>query len=268
MNKKTTIAQSICKNFRHLAVAAAAMVTGAHAVELENIGLYSAIQNRGVANYTPDSQLDIRPPQKGGWLEDAMLEDRAGVMKSIKRDLDNWRTREEYLQVWNLESFGLHNNVPARAEQKRILSKRMLKYLDKRLTSGVAGTPESDRTRKIAAARNSLRPNSSASLSKNLKLKFRAKLLQRKAAIVLQNPWVGCRVDASFQGDAKIKMSKEVAGFAAVANHEVSSGTWESRIERSIASNVRAQISSTQKMGGVPFNKTNTTAGVVYRKGF
>ena len=89
--------------------------------------------NRAPANFIPDDDIEITPFEQTLWIENAMQEDDAGVLRSMKNEVMKWQEKREYAHNWNLESTGLYF-YPEQAEQTRFIEKNMLKYASEAYT--------------------------------------------------------------------------------------------------------------------------------------
>ncbi len=114
--------------------------------------------------------------------DNMFAEDDAGVMKDMKTNLSNWEKTEEYARVWDLQRTGLYV-TPTSSEKGKYISKRLLRYADKRLSGEMKKADEGSTLHKVSRVEKNLRPNASVNMSKNFGLKFKARVLQGKAIV-------------------------------------------------------------------------------------
>lgn len=202
---------------------------------------------------------------EGFFTNDNMFaEDDAGVMKDIKSSMNGWDEREEYAHRWNLEQTGLYE-IPTTTQKTKYLSKKMLKYADKRLSGEMKKAGEGSTLYSINRVEKSLRPNAAVNVSKNFSIKFKARVLQGKAIVDLKNPWVECNATLSANGKAKVLTRKEFKemGMASGAEYSVNDYSLLTYIDQQVTENVKARVSNTngvntdskiELMASFPFN--------------
>ncbi|MEA9355188.1 hypothetical protein SHI21_03205 [Bacteriovorax sp. PP10] len=196
--------------------------------------------------------------------DNMFAEDDAGVMKDMKASLHGWETTEEYARVWNLQDTGLYN-TPTTSQKAKYISKKMLRYADKRFSGEMRRADEGSTLHSMSKVEKNLRPNAAVNVSKNFGFKFKARVLQGKAIVDVKNPWVECNATVGVNGKAKLITRKEFkeVGMASGAEFSVNDSTFLTYIDQQVTDNVKARISNTsgvdadsrlEMMASFPFN--------------
>lgn len=202
--------------------------------------------SRGPASLIPRDDIEAMPAvQDEVWLSNVFVEDRAGVMNNMRHTFSEWERMEEYRRNWDIGSTGLYNTPDM--EQKRAWFNRMiLRYAEKRFTGELKRAEAGSTLKKIQTAQKALRPDTSASITKNFKIKFRAKVLRMQGQMLLINPWV--ESETVFRADGRIntRVSKTFAdlGLRTDFNYQLKEGIWEARMAKPLTQTVHAVISS------------------------
>ena len=196
--------------------------------------------------------------------DNMFAEDDAGVMKDMKASLGAWQATEEYARVWNLQDTGLYN-TPTTSQKSKFISKKMLRYADKRFSGEMKKADEGSALHSMSRVEKNLRPNAAVNVSKNFGFKFKARVLQGKAIVDVKNPWVECNATVGVNGKAKLITRKEFkeVGMASGAEFSVNDSTFLAYIDQQVTDNVKARISNTngdnadsrlEMMASFPFN--------------
>ncbi|OFZ24323.1 MAG: hypothetical protein A2381_04825 [Bdellovibrionales bacterium RIFOXYB1_FULL_37_110] len=203
--------------------------------------------NRAPANFIPDDDIEITPFEQTLWIENAMQEDDAGVLRSMKNEVMKWQEKREYAHNWNLESTGLYF-YPEQAEQTRFIEKNMLKYFDKRLSGEVKKAEEGSTLAKVGKAHQALKPSAEVGVFSKVKIKFKAQILLRQARVHLENPWVQYYFFANSDGDLRMHMKKDFSSFETYANldYDIDDKYWEASVSKKLYNNIYGTILSHQ----------------------
>lgn len=196
--------------------------------------------------------------------ENIFAEDDAGVMKDMKASFRGWEATEEYARTWNLQDTGLYN-TPTTSQKAKYISKKILRYADKRLSGEMKKADEGSALHSMSRVEKNLRPNAAVNVSKNFGFKFKARVLQGKAIVDVKNPWVECNATVGVNGKAKLITRKEFkeVGMASGAEYSVNDSTLLTYIDQQVTDNVKARISNTsgndadsrlEMMASFPFN--------------
>ena len=205
------------------------------------------IQDRSPQSFAVDVDHITAPERREIWLENILVEDEAGVLSSVKRDLSAWEKQEEYIRNWDLESTGLYT-VTTQETKKNYLGKKMIKYLDKRLMGEVKKAEKGSALASVGKAQKALRHESKVSISQNFKLKFKARLLQGRAIMRVINPFVDYTTTYSFSSGLNMNMTKEIKSFRAIAsvNYSANNKSYTTNIDKNLTDTIKARISSSQ----------------------
>lgn len=196
--------------------------------------------------------------------DNMFAEDDGGVMKDMKASLGAWEATEEYARVWDLEQTGMYN-TPTTSQKTKYISKKMLRYADKRFSGEMKRADEGSALHSMSKVEKSLRPNAAVNVSKNFGFKFKARVLQGKAIVDVKNPWIECNATVGLNGKAKLITRKEFkeVGMASGAEYSVNDSTFLTYIDQQVTDNVKARISNTsgvdadsrlEMMASFPFN--------------
>ena len=197
-------------------------------------------------NYMPDTDVFANYEEES-FERKMWLNDHSGALLKLRDDVSSWVDREEYLNDYGLED--LSTDRPLTIEQKRRrIEKGMLRYLDKRLMHKVKTAPKGSKLASVKSARKALRPSSTAAISKNFKLKFRAKLLRGRGNILFINPWVDANAQFSLSGKFEFNLERQfqapqISTQVRVNFHE---SEWIALMQKTITSNLKAQVLSVQ----------------------
>jgi hypothetical protein len=196
--------------------------------------------------------------------ENIFAEDDAGVMKDMKASLHGWEATEEYARIWGLEDTGLYK-TPTTSQKGKYISKKMLRYADKRLSGEMKRADEGSTLHKVSKVEKNLRPNASVNVSKNFSFKFKARVLQGKAVMEVKNPWIECNATVSANGRMRVITRKEfkAVGLASGAEYSVNDSQFLTYVDQQMTDNIKARVSNTsginadsrlEMMASFPFN--------------
>ena len=199
----------------------------------------------------PDSVLDegfeSSPPRKKHWVTRVFVEDNGGVLKSIKSNIRRWEEMEEYNRHWNLYSSGLYR-IPGTGAKRRYLERRLLKYVDKRLSGEIKRAEEGSALKNIQKAHDALKPNTEARLSKDVKLRFKGRVLQGEGSLFVENPYVDFRTSFEIGGSTHLNVKRDISSLRLETNmnYNITAGKWEASVEGPLTESFKARISSSQ----------------------
>lgn len=202
------------------------------------------VRGRGPSNFIPDDQIQPLPLEDKKWTQQILVEDSAGVLVGIREDLSKWQRTQEYAKMWNLESTGVYD-VDSIATKKAYLQRMILKYADKRLSGEVKNAEEGSTLHSVGQAQKALKPNAEASVSENIKLKFKARVLQGKAIMEVKNPYIEYVSSANLKGEINLDAKKEFkeVGIKTAANYRADQDNLKVNVVKSFEElNVQAQI--------------------------
>jgi hypothetical protein len=228
------------------------------------------IQTRGPQSHMPDVDYAPAPERLTFWYENILVEDSSGVLVSMRKDFDRWEEQEEYVKNWNLESTGLYA-IKTGESKKNYFNKRILKYVDKRISGEVKRAEKGSALASVGKAQKALKPNTKVSISRNIKLKFKARILQGTAIMKVVNPYVDYKATYSFSDGVKMNMKKEFKGVRATASvdYKPSDKQYVTNFDKSLTNRVSARVSSTQSHDtGIFSNDSDSRIQLMYSSPF
>ncbi len=222
--------------------------------------------NRGPASYVTRDDIEAVPIEIRSWTADVLVEDSAGVLGRIGSTFADWNRRREYARLWNLESTGYHN-TPGEEHRESFLKRQFLRYLDKRVTGGIKQAGRDSGLAQIARLQDALRPNTEASISKNIKLKFKAKILRGRLTMRVENPWVDYSTDFTVTGEVEMWVRKKIEAIDVTAslNYRPLENMFVAELNHPLSQNILARLSARQPASG---QKMNNSLHLMYNKGF
>ena len=236
-------------------------------------GSFKKIKNlplRSPASRMPNDDFDIVPPSSEIWLNSVFVEDNAGVMNEIKDQLREWERMEMYRHNWDIESTGLYD-TPDDSRKKAWFNRMLLRYADRRFNSELKNAEPNSGLKRVSNVKQALRPSSEASFSKNLKLKFKARILRLEGRVRVINPWVDLETTMNARGEIRSRLSKNIEsiGVRAELNYLVHENRYQAIFSRSLSENVAAILSSNQSDKDMAFSNTgDNTLRLVYSTPF
>ncbi len=211
MREETIKLFTLRLKFRQLLVMCA-FSTCALAGEIESLKVFNPnyrIQERAPQSFLPDEDYVPAPQRKEMWLEKVLVEDDAGVLVSIRKDFSKWESTEEYVNNWDLESTGLYD-VKSSKSKRSYLGKRILKYFDKRISGEVKKAPKGSTLHQVGQVQKALKPQTKVAVNKYLKLRFKARVLQGKAIMKVENPFVDSDMTYEISHGLRVNLAKKI----------------------------------------------------------
>ena len=218
----------------------------------------------------PDEGFEAPPPRKKHWVARIFVEDNAGVMKSIKSNIKKWEELEEYGRHWNLYSSGLYQ-VPGRDYKKRYLRKKLLKYVDKRLSGEIKRAEEGSTLKSIQRAHAALKPSAKAQLTESIKIRLKARLLQGEAIFFVENPYADLQTRFQLNGSTNLNIRRSISSLniTTSVDYRINEGQWQACIDRPLNKSLKARISSTQSDKDMIFSgRSEQKLELIFYKGF
>ena len=229
-----------------------------------------AYQKRAPANFVPDEGFEPPPPNKRRWISGIFVEDDAGVMKSIKSSIKRWEELEEYSRHWNLYSSGLYK-TPGRDGKRRYLEKKLLKYADKRLSGEIKRAEDGSTLKNIQKVHAALRPNTKAQLTDNIKVRFKARLLQGEARVFVENPYVDFYTHFRLGSSTNLNIGRTISSLKirTSMDYMINEGRWRACVERPLGNSLKARISSSQSDQDMIFtDQSEQKVELIFYRGF
>ncbi len=235
-----------CQNFRQLSLFTILTLLSAvtNAAEVNNVSI-----KRTPAAF--EEEVLTVPLEQNRDSKSLFVEDDAGVMRSMRDSLSGWEQTEEYAKKWNLESTHLYK-TPSTSNKSKFLAKNLVRYADKRLAGELKNAEEGTALYKAATVERSLRPNATVPITKYISFKFRARVLQGKAVMVVQNPWIECNAIVGANGKARVLTKKDFKqlGTSTGIEYNINESQFVAFVDQEITNNIKARISSTSQPNG------------------
>lgn len=189
--------------------------------------------SRGPASLVPSDHVYMTPIEEEVWLNTVFIEDEKGVLKDMVHNFETWQEKERYAELWNLESTGLYQ-TPTEDQKKSYLSKRALKYLDKRISGEVKRAKKGSTLHKIGKAQKTLKPETDVNFSPNMRLSFKSRVLDGEAIMVFVNPYFDNSTKINYKGDFTIDLAKdfETLDLSTRFNVNLTDNKWEFHCDR------------------------------------
>lgn len=206
-------------------------------------------RGRAPASTVPRDDIQPAPVTQEIWLNNVWVEDSAGVMNQMKNEFANWERTEQYRRNWDIESTGQYD-TPERSRKKAWFSKMLFRYIDKRISGELKNASKGSTLQKVRSVKQALKPNSTAAISKNIKLKFRAKILRMRAYMRIINPWVKAETEFNINGQVFSRFQRrfEDLGVDTKLEYRLHDNDFTASVSKPLGNNITAVVSSTQPM--------------------
>ncbi len=214
--------------------------------------------SRAPANFIALDQADPAPLEKTRWIQGLLIPDSAGVLDQLKTDIKNWQELEDYRNKWDIESSGLYNTPELRRKQK-YFAKTLLKYGDKRLSGELKNAKSGSTLHRIKTAEKALSPKVEAHITKNIRIKFRARVLQSNGTLFIRNPYVSYHINLRTSGKAKMHLGKKIKrlGLSAKVDYDMNEEEYIARVDKKITRHISSTLSSSQSIKNRPFSQAS-----------
>lgn len=226
--------------------------------------------SRAPANFVPDDQIEPLPLEQRLWIQEILVDDDAGVLSTMRSNFKHWQEKEEYVRKWNIEPTG-DLVTPDAKWKKGYLMRQLLKYADKRLSGEIKNAEEGSTFHTVGQVEQALRPDAEAQISKLVSIKLRARVLQGKAILLVNNPWVNAHADVKLDGSVNVHFDKNIEelGVKTALDFDVKDGIYVARVEKPLTTEITARFSASQPMDKGPFkSESDSRIELSYSKGF
>ncbi len=215
-----------------------------------------SIYRKPTSSMVPDEEVIVMPVSEMTFNEKYFVEDQQGILKNMKYVVQTWQETELYREQWNLESTGFYH-TPSMKEKRDYLSTQFFKYLDKRLTGEIKNAKQGTTFAKIAKVEQTLKPQSTVNVSKNVAVKFKARPLSGKAMMEIRNPFFQNEAYINVKGDVNAKISRAISSMAINAGTEYTyrnshndapaTSHWYAFVDHQTTAFLKTRISSAHK---------------------
>lgn len=201
--------------------------------------------SRSPASIMGTDDLYVSPMEQEIWLNTIMIEDDRGILSSISNNLQQWESIDEYAAQWNLTSTGLFQ-TPTYDQRKSYLSKHLLKYVDRRISGEVKNAEVGSTFHTVGQVQENLKPETSVQMAANFRLRFKARVLEGQANMVLENPYFNNTTTFNYKGHLNVNVNKDFKDLKVRTNLDVNfnEGLWQASLDRPIAPNLSGRIAA------------------------
>lgn len=195
-----------------------------------------------------NEELILDPPPSRNWADSLFMEDSDGVLNNMRVTVKEWQDKQEYNQNWNLEGTNVVP-VPADQAQEAFLKKRAMNYFDRRVSGEVKNPRPGTSWATVARVNRTLKPASQLELAPQFKLKFKARVLQGRASVNIENPLVEANIEGRVNGQANAQLAKTITplGLRAQVEYRLKQKEMVTVINKKITNSVSAQASSIER---------------------
>jgi hypothetical protein len=227
--------------------AASGSFSSDRALTLEQLSINSRVVRRAPSNFVADDEVVVVPFRRKTWIKRVMVEDDAGVMVSMRRQVESWHETKQYVDDWDLDNMGIHE-MPSKDTQTNYLTKMMLKYVDKRISGEVKRAPKGSTLAQVGQVQKKLRPAAKFKVNDYFKVKFKARVLRGKAIMLIENPFMQLRTDFYLSGKVNVNANRDfkLLGVKTNIDYEVHNSRWVASVQKQLTDNISANISSHQ----------------------
>jgi hypothetical protein len=231
----------------------------AHAAEKIEVTI-----SRAPASAVIDTDIIEHAEKYPHWLNRLTKEDSKGVMVHMRNQIDQWERQDQYIERWNVSSHVMQ--AEDLENRRRFVKRQALKYLDKRLTGELKRADSHSGLYKVAQAKKNLSPSSQINVGENMKLKFRAKVLQGKATILFKNDYFESEAVLKASGRANVRVHKELSemGVRTEVDLDAQAGRWRAILDKQIDENWSTRVVSDQDDKDMVFSKDADTRVELY----
>jgi hypothetical protein len=222
---------------------------------LEKLNINYIVQVRGPNNFIPSDDVIVAPDPKKHWLQEIIVEDDKGVLVSMRDQVNEWSKLENYLETWHLEDSGVAYTTNYE-DKVKFLKRHSLKYLDKLLTGEIKTAKKGSTLHTVGTVQQALKPESDVQISDEYKLKFRAKVLQGEATLLLENPYVESEAKLYSNGEVNLYVSKQIVqlGMGTHLDYNMTKSEYTTYVDKSINDYWSTRLTSIQSDQNVAFS--------------
>ena len=233
---------------------------------LKMLNPYNHISPRSPASFTPDDDVEVFPFEQTLWVDQIVIEDSAGVYNRVKNQIKNWIEVEDYVDSWNMKSTGLYP-LPDDDKKKSYIEKNAIKYFDRRLSGEIKRAEKGSTLAKVGRVERALKPRTKVRITKNVKLRLKARLLQGVAYLFVDNPYIYSEAVINKYGELNMYLRKNLkdVGVSGEIKYEVHNSMWYAYVDKKITDKISARISSAQTDNSILFSdKSDKVASISY----
>ena len=180
---------------------------------------------------------------------------------STRETLKTWTKSREYANKWNLKQ----HNLPSQEKQNAYAQKQFRRYLERQIKNKLERPVKRREYAGRFPEQKTLDSKLNMSFFDDFEFRFKTRVLQGKAFMVLKNPYLDFITTASASRGIDMKLGKSIDEIG-VQTHlsYTSKGHWNANINKSITGTINAQVS---RISGNAISD-ETTVQLLYEKMF
>lgn len=223
---------------------------------LKNFNPAYKIKTRQPQSFIVDTDLTEIPSTDDSFLEKVFVEDDSGVLVTMRKRYEEIIENDEFISNWDVKFVGMYTES-TQEDRVGYFNKTILKYFDKRLSGEVKKAEEGSTLATMGAVQNALKPTTKVNFSKNVRVKFKAQVLQGYAAIQVENPYVDYVTTVTMTGDLKMNLEKNFKDYRTIASVEynVNESNYITAVDKLITDTLKARVSSSQNSSNAIFTQ-------------
>lgn len=200
---------------------------------------------RAPASIMATDDLYMSPLEQEIWLNNVMVEDDRGILNDIAQKIRTWEETDLYAQQWNLTSTGLFQ-TPTDEQRKNYFGKQFIKYLDRRISGEVKNAEEGSTFHTIGQVQQNLSPETSVEMAPNIRLRFRARVLEGAARMMVENPYIENTTTIDYKGQLHVNLNRQFKKIDLRTHFDVNvnEGNWQAAVDRPLTETVTGRIAA------------------------
>lgn len=201
--------------------------------------------SRAPASIMAADDLYVAPMEQEIWLNSVMIEDDRGILEGMANKFKEWQEMDEYAAQWNLTSTGLYE-TPTDAQRINYFNKQFLKYVDRRVSGEVKNAEEGSTFHKVGQVQESLSPETAVEMAPNLRLRFRARVLEGAARMMVENPYVENTTSVDYKGQIHVNLNRQFKDLDLRTHFDmnVNQGEWQASVDKPITETITGRIAA------------------------
>ncbi len=238
-----------------------------HRSDLKVKELQPIVTSRAPASFLPEESNVVVSMEQDLWIDSLFINDDDGILQNMKEEVSSWQKTEDFNRHWNLKSTGLYEEKSDQ-DKKQFVQRNLLSYADKRLSGEVKKAEKGSTLATVGHVQRALKPSTSVAISEKIKFRFRARVLQRSASLVVENPYVEAYTTmsaATKRVNMIIKKNLNKVGMTVSLDYDVKDSAYTAEVSKSLAQNLSLRASSVQSINSLSWSKkSEQVTAVVY----
>lgn len=200
---------------------------------------------RAPASIMATDDLYMSPMEQEIWLNNVMVEDDRGILSDMAHKINTWEETDRYAEQWNLTSTGLFQ-TPTDSERKSYFGKQFIKYLDRRISGEVKNAEEGSTFHTIGQVQENLSPETAVEMAPNIRLRFRARVLEGAARMMVENPYIENTTTIDYKGQLQVNLNRHFQDLDLRTHFDinVNEGNWQTSVDKPLAKYITGRIAA------------------------